>query len=39
MSSEYTFHVEPTGQLNKNTYFKQFDEFSISIKKNNPNET
>ncbi|MCW8930765.1 MAG: DUF5716 family protein [Gammaproteobacteria bacterium] len=33
MSSEYTFCVEPVGQLNKNTYFKQFDEFSISVVK------
>lgn len=37
MSSDYTFHVEPVGKSNKNTYFKQFDEFSISIKKNDSN--
>ncbi len=34
LSSEYTFHVEPVGKSNKNSYFKQFDEFSISIVKN-----
>ncbi|MCU7799900.1 MAG: flagellar protein FliT [gamma proteobacterium symbiont of Lucinoma myriamae] len=34
MSSDYSFHVEPVGKQNKNTYFKQFDEFYISLKKN-----
>jgi len=33
-SSEFAFHVEPTGERNNNTYFQQFDEFAISIKKN-----
>lgn len=33
LSSEYEFVIEPLGSLNKNTYFKQFDEFIISIKK------
>jgi cellobiose-specific phosphotransferase system component IIA len=38
MSSDYSFHVEPVGKQNKNAYFKQFDEFYISLKKtlNNP---
>lgn len=33
MSSDYSFHVEPVGKQNKNAYFKQFDEFYISLKK------
>jgi uncharacterized protein (DUF1778 family) len=33
MSSEFSFHVEPLGKVNKNSYFKQFDEFSITLKK------
>ena len=33
-SSEFSFLVEPLGKCNKNTYFKQLDEFAISIKKN-----
>ena len=36
MSSDYSFHVEPVGKQNKNAYFKQFDEFYISLKKNHP---
>jgi len=33
ISSDYSFNVEPVGKQNKNTYFKQFDEFYISLKK------
>jgi hypothetical protein len=33
-TSEFSFHVEPMGSASKNTYFEQFDEFSIALKKN-----
>ncbi|WP_198263058.1 Wadjet anti-phage system protein JetA family protein [sulfur-oxidizing endosymbiont of Gigantopelta aegis] len=38
MSSEFSFHVEPLGKTNKNSYFKQFDEFSIALKHLSPKE-
>ncbi len=33
LSSEYEFVIEPLGRQSKNAYFRQFDEFSIAIKK------
>ena len=34
MSSDYSFHVEPVGKQSNNVYFKRFDEFYISLKRN-----
>jgi hypothetical protein len=33
INSDYQFSIEPVGRSNSNTYFKQFDEFYISLKK------
>ena len=33
-SSDYSFHIEPTGKVGQNNYFDYFDDFSISLKKN-----
>ncbi len=33
ISSDYQFSIDPVGRSNSNIYFKQFDEFLISLKK------